>query len=516
MNHQTLLVGGKNLDTGKYRYYPYAEKFITLPRDTLSALHNLEKGHFDSNLQEFIFARCSIGDEDVNRLAIESAYRASKKFRAFSVSRRKKICQDISRLLKTRKQELVDLLICEGHPPKLAAWEIRGMEIGGSSRNVSYYASLLNQELPRSRKEEARLTRRPDGVVCVCPPSNAAASNSFLAILALLAGNAVIVKPPITNPISTIFLWKEIVNEALTHNGAPDGTVNVIVGNSRIIMDQWLADTRINDILFFGDSKVGLDIGSRIYAAGKKPILELSGNDMLVAWKDADLHSAVRSATDAFLGSTQICMVPKMILIHEAIYEDFADAMISRVAKIKAGLPSDENTILTPVTRIHDFFHCLNDALHHGAKVLCGGKRINYRGEVDDSGTYIQPTLLRVDDDLRVPDMNFFNKEIFFPLLPLVKVSGSDAGIFERICELAEMNPYGLRISVWTKSEQRTKKFSESLGMSGLLRINLRHTDFSYYLSTHGGMKQSGGPYGSMNLIWEKTSHLQGISRAIS
>ena len=52
----------------------------------------------------------------------------------------------------------------------------------------------------------------------------------------------------------------------------------------------------------------------------------------------------------------------------------------------------------------------------------------------------------------------------------------------------------------------------EHIHNSGLLRINSRHAGFSPYIATHGGTGKSGGPYGEMNYVWEKTTHLQGVS----
>jgi len=79
------------------------------------------------------------------------------------------------------------------------------------------------------------------------------------------------------------------------------------------------------DIIYFGDSETGLEIGRRAFETGKKPILELSGNDMLFVWKDCNLEGSLESSLDAFLGSTQICMVPKKIIIHEDIYDEFIE-----------------------------------------------------------------------------------------------------------------------------------------------------------------------------------------------
>jgi acyl-CoA reductase-like NAD-dependent aldehyde dehydrogenase len=215
-----------------------------------------------------------------------------------------------------------------------------------------------------------------------------------------------------------------------------------------------------------------------------------------------------------FLGSAQICMVPKIILAHNDIYDTLINKIINETKKIKFGLPSDPEVILTPVTRIQDFFRFMSDAIRKGAAVAYGGARVNYKGQKDEEGMYVQPTILSITDNKELPKMLCLKEEIFFPLLPIVKIFGKDDEIFNRISELVDVHQYGLRISVWVKSRSYIQKFIERLSNSGLLRINLPHIGFSTFLSTHGGTRRSGGPLGEMNYIWQKTSHLQGISRS--
>lgn len=516
MKRFTLLLNGKDLDTGRYRYYPYSDRFIKNPHETLSVLSGLNRGNIPDNSDQFIYAKYCIGTDQTNNLAIEAAYKASREFLFFPLTRRNKICSDIFLNLRTHKEKLIDLLIVEGHPRRLAEWELRGMDTGANGDNIKYFSNFLHYFISQNGGVHISCSRKPDGVVCISPPANASASNSFLSILALLAGNTLIIKPPLANPLSTIFLWKEIIHKALIKNNAPKGTVNIVLGNSQIIMNEWLASPYVNDILYFGDSKFGLELGPRIYAAGKKPILELSGNDTLIVWKDADINKAVSSSLDCFLGSTQICMVPKIILVHEKIFNKFRDGLLNAVRQIHVGLPSDPKTILSPVKKIDLFYSFLEDSMSKGAELLCGGKRINHTGTEDEDGKYIQPTLLAINDDTRLDEMLCFNEEIFFPLLPLVKISGTDNKIFKRMVGITNQNRYGLRISLWIRSKEYERKFETHLMNSGLLRINLPHVEFSPYLSTHGGTKRSGGPFGEMNYLWEKTTHLQGISRAIA
>jgi len=515
----TLLIDGKDVDTGRCRYYPFAEKVITEQKKTLEIINKLKNTKPpQAHYKDYIFAKYCIGDGDINRRAIESAYKAFKIFSNTSLERRRKIIGDVFDLLTAKRETLIELLVCEGHTRNLAEWQLKGIERAFNKRSLDFYKNEMWKDLSEG-DEEIYLIRRPDGVVCLSPPKNAPASNSALAIMAFLAGNTLIVKPPIRNPISTIYLWRNIVYEALRNNGAPDGTLNIIVGNSKKIMDEWLDSPLVNDIIFFGESDTGLDVASRAFIKGKKAILELTGSDMLFVWKDAPISKAVDAFADCFLGSTQICMVPKKAIIHEDIYEKFVAAFLDKVKRLKVGPPTENDTDLTPVAKIEEFFIFLKDALAKGAKSIYGGERINVSGEIDENGIFIRPAILLVDDK-NAEDMLCIREENYFPLIPLVKVnSGSldkidrDKTIFEKMIELANANQYGLRISVWVRSDSYVKRFMEEVVNSGLLRINSRHVGFSSYLSSHGGPGRTGGPYGEMNYVWLRTSHLQGISK---
>ena len=117
--------------------------------------------------------------------------------------------------------------------------------------------------------------------------------------------------------------------------------------------------------------------------------------------------------------------------------------------------------------------------------------------------------------------MQCVKEENFFPLIPLIRVGAptaihaerlKDECIFKQMIELVNGNAYGLRVSVWVRSEPVMYKFAKQIETGGLLRINTRHVGFSPFLSSHGGTGQSGGPYGEMNYVWQKTTHLQGIT----
>lgn len=522
MREFTLFVDGKDVDTGKYEYFPYTDQSILDFKKTYEILTKLRKGEYveQGDVDKYIYAKYCIGDNELNKKAIDSAHRASKIFRNFPVSKRKKILYDIYKYLVTYRDEFIKMFAIEGHPYQLAKWEYLGLEKVFCKKSIDMYKDALWEEVGCEGKERIYVVRKPDGVVAVIPPKNAPASNSFIAAYALLSGNTLVIKPPLKSPVATIHLWKQVVLRALQENGAPDGTINIVVGNSKIMMDEFLINPKINDIFFSGSSEHGLEIGTKASKYNKKPILELSGNDNLFIWKDSNVDLSSDAALDAFLGSTQICMVPKTIIVHDDIYENFIKLLLRKVANLKYGLPSDIETYLTPVVKMRECVDALTDALAKGAKLLCGGKRVDHNGIENKNGLFFQPTLVLVEsDNPDILQMKCIRDENFFPVIPIIKVQSNetnikerDQNIFNKMLQLAENNEYGLRASVWVQSAFYTRQFMKNIDKSGLLRINSRHINVSSYLSSHGGTGKTGGPYGEMNYIWQKTSHLQGIS----
>ncbi len=516
-----LMIDGKEIDTQNYKYCFLADKLLEEPRTSIKISRQLRAGFIPPNLEEYVFAKYCTGTKELNRQALQAAACASKTYRYFPLSKRMQIASDIHRLLLEKKDLLIELMIKEGHPKKLSEWEFLGMEQAYRKPSLEFFEKEIMRQIPGDRGEIQYLIRRPDGVVGVCPPRNAPCSSSLIGGFALLAGNALVVKPPLHNPTSTLFLWKDIVHTALDQNGAPPGTLNLVLGNSTNVIEEWISSPCLNDILFIGNTKVGLDIGSRAFQAGKKTVLELSGNDMMFVWRDADLIPSVQSLADGFLGSTQICMVPKKAFIHSHIYPTFEALFLEKIKTLRIGLPSDPRVNLSPVSKISEFFDFLGDALEKGAELLCGGKRVNHMGKECESGRFITPTVLRISSLEQAKTMKCIQEENFFPLIPLVQIGTSrstatetekDNEIFHHMIETANNNTYGLRISAWVRSKTFEEKFMDQLQNSGLLKINCRHIGFSPFLATHGGTKQSGGPYGELNYIWQKTSHLQGVT----
>ena len=254
MKQFSLFVDGKDVDTGKYEYFPYSDQTILDFKKTYQVITKLKKGEVPNDVDKYVYAKYCVGDNELNKKAIEAAYNAGKIYRKFNVLKRKKILYSISDKLAKYKSEVLKILAIEGHTRKLAEWEYNGLQKVFCKESIDLYKDELWTELGCEKNERIYLARKPDGVVVIIPPKNASACNSLIGAYALLSGNTIIVKPPLKIPVATIFVWKKIVGEALKENGAPDGIINIVTGNSKAMLDEWLKNPKVNDIFFSGAS----------------------------------------------------------------------------------------------------------------------------------------------------------------------------------------------------------------------------------------------------------------------
>ena len=479
--------------------WTYVVRASALLRDTAEAFNlkrALEVGQ-PVEATDDVVGRCAKGRPEDNERALEAARRASRIFRSFPQEIRSQIVIDFNTTLAERADELIDILMAEGHPRRLAQWEVSGMLRGCDEPTVRWYETQLRSSF-ESDGRTLELIRKPDGVVCVNPPQNAAGSNSALGVLALLAGNALVVKAPRSAPLSVMFVFREVLAPILKRHGAPAGTLNVISGNTTTILRDWVRSPLVDDVLFFGDSTTGLEFGERCVANGKKPILELAGNDGFVVWHDADLEAAARALEECFYGSSQICMVPKYAIVHPAVADSFIELFLERVAALRPGYPEDPDVLLSPVLKTDRFFDFLSEARGRGGELLCGGRRVDVDGMPSATGRFLEPTVIRVDGLERADGLSCVREETFFPMLPIVIPEASvDEALIEDVIDFLDANEYGLRNSVWTGDDLIAQRFADGVMNGGLLKINDSHIGFVSYLSTHGGTGKTGGPSGS-------------------
>ncbi|MEU5579688.1 aldehyde dehydrogenase [Streptomyces huasconensis] len=462
-----------------------------------------------------VIGRCAVADQHEMEAALQSAARAAAEWSAAPLATRLRLVEVFHDLVREKHDEIVDLMIAEGHPSALARWEASGILANTAAETREFLASQMEHRVATAQRE-LTVRRVADGVVCLNPPQNATVANVLLGVWALAAGNALVVRAPRSAPLGVMHILRELIAPALEAVGAPAAALSVLCSDAPATMRTWLESPLVDDVMYFGGSRQGIDFGARCVAAGKKPVLELAGNDICVVWHDADLDLAAEALTEAFYGSGQICMVPNVAVVHPAVADELLEKLAARAATIRPGYPEEPGTLLSPVLRPDFFKAVLDQALEGGAHLVCGGRRLDVAGAQDEvGGLFLEPTVVRVDGLKRARDLEAVRHETFFPLLPVVVPERAETqGLLEAVVEFVNTNEYGLRNSMWTGDQQVIDRFLAGVRGGGLLKVNDSHIGFLPVLPTHGGTGLTGGPGGEANYPMLRTSHLQGVSVA--
>ncbi|MYW93790.1 aldehyde dehydrogenase [Amycolatopsis rubida] len=462
----------------------------------------------------YVVGRCAVaGDEDVER-ALAAASAAAPEWARVPLERRMELGAAFRKKLLEHEDEFLELLVAEGHPRALARWELSCLLQVYSEESCSWYQRNMYAEFGHGGRRLA-VRRRPDGVVCLNPPQNAPAPSAALAVLMVMAGNAVVVRAPRSIALSTMYVLRELAVPLLAEAGAPPGTLNLVCGNPGRMLRQWVDSPLVNDIFYIGSVEEGLKLEQECVAKGKKPVLELAGNDGVVVWADANLEHAAEAVAECFYGSGQICMVPNYVVAHPAIAGELIGLVAAQAARIRPGDPDDEDVLLSPVRRTESFFALLDQTMGLGSHLVCGGNRIEADGTASGTGVFLEPTVVRVDGLARAREHDVVREETFFPLLPIVVPEPElGDGLLDHVLDFVDANEYGLRNSLWTRSEDVVDAFVDGVGNGGLLKVNDSHIGFLPYLPSHGGTGLTGGAFGEANYPMFRTTHLQGVGIA--
>ncbi|KAB1988323.1 aldehyde dehydrogenase [Streptomyces triticiradicis] len=507
-------VGGQDRESDSWVYVVDSAALLDDAFASLSLKRKLEQGRVTpDSLPPSIVGRVAKADRQTVEAASEAASAAASAWAALPLETRlDKVGELLRRRLSERAEEITRILVSEGHPLALARWQVSGMLECFGPESVSFYHAQMHQEF-RQGERRIQIRRLPDGVVCLNPPHNAPLSSALLGVTSVMAGNSLVVRAPRSAPLGVMYVLHEVVRPVLEEVGAPPGTLNVVCGDPAPMLSAWVDSPHVDDIMYFGSSENGVRFQERCIAAGKKPILELAGNDVVVVWKDADLDLAAEALTESFYGSGQLCMIPNQVVVHPDVADGLVARLIRQIGHIRPGHPGEEDVLLTPVLRNEKFFSCLRDALDKGAELACGGHAMQVDETRDAAGIFLEPTVVVVRGLEGAREVDAVRHETFFPLLPLVVAEPDpDDVLLERFVEYMNSNEYGLRNSLWATSPTVVDTFLARIRTGGLLKINDSHIGFLPYLPTHGGTGLTGGVFGEANYPILRTSHLQGVS----
>ncbi|MFF8276027.1 aldehyde dehydrogenase family protein [Streptomyces lateritius] len=298
---------------------------------------------------------------------------------------------------------------------------------------------------------------------------------------ALAAGNAVVLKPAEQTPVS-IHFWMSLVGDLL-----PPGVVNIVNGFGEEAGKPLASSPRVAKIAFTGETTTGRLI-MRYAAENIRPVtLELGGKSPNVFFDDvwaADddfRDKALEGFTMFALNQGEVCTCPSRALIQRGHYHEFLEAAVARTERIVAGHPLDTSTMIGAQAsgdQLRKILSYLDVGQQEGAKVLTGGRRIEYDGELA-GGYYVQPTIFEGDNRMRI-----FQEEIFGPVVAVTSFTDFD----DAVCT-ANDTLYGLGAGVWTRDATTAYRAGRAI-QAGRVWTNCYHAYPAH--AAFGGYKQSG------------------------
>lgn len=347
-------------------------------------------------------------------------------------------------------------------------------ELAKSIELIRYYAQLapefLAEKAIATQASVSGVSFAPLGVVLAVMPWNYPVWQVLrFAVPALCAGNACIVKPAPSVARITAALFE-------------------LIGDDLPLQVAWLKHEDIEPAIamcdafaFTGSTTTGRYLAALAGKHIKKTVLELGGSNAFIVLPDANLFQAAKDACySRFRDAGQSCNAAKRLIIYEEIADEFIELFLAECAKLKMGHPMLPETTLAPLHRedlrikLHEQ---VQDALTHGATLLCGGMLPETQGQ---GGWFYPATVLdNVNRDCRM-----WQEEVFGPAIGMLRVADTADAILA-----ANATPFGLGASIYTQDEVLAQRLAKELQV-GSVFIN-RHTSSDLRLP-FGGVKDSG------------------------
>jgi acyl-CoA reductase-like NAD-dependent aldehyde dehydrogenase len=328
-------------------------------------------------------------------------------------------------------------------------------EVGGFEERARYMIEVAPQALSDLEVGEKpgfrRFIRRvPLGVVFVIAPWNYPYLTAVNGVIpALMAGNAVILKPSAQTPLTA-----ERFAQAFATAGLPAGLFQHL-HLSHAATGRIIASGAVDFVSFTGSVAGGHSVQEAASRSFPSIGLELGGKDPAYVRPDADLAHAVENLADgAFFNSGQSCCAIERIYVHDAMYDRFVDGLVEFARGYKLDDPTDAAATLGPLVRpaAAEFVRGqIKDALAAGAKAHLDPKAF---AKDAPGSAYMAPQVLTgVDHSMRI-----MTEETFGPAVGVMRVRSDEEAI-----GLMNDSRYGLTAAIWTMDERAAIRIGDQI-----------------------------------------------------
>jgi aldehyde dehydrogenase (NAD+) len=413
------------------------------------------------------------------RQAIEAAQKAFPAWAAMTPIARGRVLSKTSQILESNKAELAELLTREeGKTLTESIGEVqRAIDVFRFFGGLSYM--LGGRTIPHDLPGNLLYTvRQPLGVVGLITPWNfPIAIPAWKMAPALIAGNAVVIKPASQAPAMTFGLAK-----ALQEAGLPKGVLNVVTGDGRSVGGELATNRAVVALSFTGSYPIGQQIYKQLAERMARAQMEMGGKNPTIVLADADLDLAATLVAKAGFGLTgQACTATSRAIVEKSVLETFIEKLVARAKALKVGNGLAPGVEMGPAVNQQELEGNLEHikwAQKEGARLVFGGERLS-EGDFAH-GFFMTPAVVR---DV-TPKMRIAQEEVFGPVVAVVAVEN-----FEEALSVANGVEVGLSASVVTRDIKKAMTYAERIE-AGVIKINQISTGLALQ-APFGGVKKS-------------------------
>ncbi|MDQ8703112.1 aldehyde dehydrogenase family protein [Streptomyces sp. LHD-70] len=400
--------------------------------------------------------------------AVVRAAAAQQKWSALAPADRARALRRFAVKVDEHLEELAQLEVRQaGHTIGNARWE------AGNVRDLLDYAAggverLSGRQIPVPGGLNVTLLE-PLGVVGVIAPWNFPMPIAAWGTApALAAGNAVLLKPAETTPLTALRLA-----ELALESGLPEHLFQVLPGAGDVTGNALVEHPGVAKIVFTGSTRVGKQIMAKCADRVKRVTLELGGKSPNIVFADADIEAAAAATPMSFLdNSGQDCCARTRILVQRSAYDRFMELLGPAIDSVVVGDPGDEKTQMGPlISKVQ---------LERVRSYVTGGLDTITGSAPEGPGFWFPPTLVTGVD----PAAPVAAEEVFGPVAVVLPFEDEADAV-----RLANATEYGLSGSIWTRDSGRAIRVSQAV-RAGNLSVN-SHASVRYW-TPFGGYKQSG------------------------
>jgi len=352
---------------------------------------------------------------------------------------------------------------------------------------------LPGKVIPSERPNHALLEQwNPLGLIGIITAFNfPVAVSGWNTALSLVCGNTQIWKGAPSTPLVSVAVTK-ILQEVLEANNLPGSICSLVQGGTDV-GKKMATDENVKLLSFTGSTKVGREVALQVHSRFGKCLLELGGNNAIIALDDADLDLVVPATLFAAVGTAgQRCTTTRRLILHEAIHDQVLERLVKAYKQIKIGNPLQDGVLCGPLhsqQAVDGYVNAIAQAQQQGGKLLCGGNVL------EGVGNYVEPAIIC---DI-AHDAAVVHTETFAPILYVLKCSSYE----EAVAWNNEVDQ-GLSSSLFTKDLGRIFSWLGPAGSDcGIVNVNIP-TSGAEIGGAFGGEKHTGGGRESGSDAWKQ------------